>query len=165
VPHSPFRLTVPDLLRDHGRQRAVQFEVSVDWGLELSRLDRAQPLRAQLTVEGVSGGIHLRGLVEVGLTHICNRCLKEWGESAEVEINEFIGADPEFEYRILGDQIDLEPPIRDAVLLSLPLLPLCQLDCRGLCAVCGADLNIDSCPGHDEETGSPFVALRDLLEP
>ena len=152
-------------MREHGRRRAAQLEVPVDWGLELSRLDRVPPLRAELTLEGLSGGIHLRGLVEAGVTHTCNRCLKEWSEVVAVEVNEVLGADPESEYRIGGHQVDLEPPLRDAVLLSLPLLPLCRPDCRGLCAVCGADLNTDSCPGHEEEPGSPFVDLRHLLEP
>jgi uncharacterized protein len=165
VPQSPFHLPISDLLRVHGRQRVVQFEVPVDWALELSRLDRSQPLRAELTLEGISGGVHLRGLLEAGVTHTCNRCLKEWDEVVTAEVNEMLGADPESEYRIVGDQVDLEPPLRDAVLLSLSMLPLCRPECRGLCAVCGADLNTDPCPGHDEEPGSPFVALRHLLEP
>lgn len=154
---------VSDLLREPGHRRAVDLEASVDWALELSRVDPSVPLRARLALEGTSGGVVARGRVEVGARHTCRRCLREWGEPVEVEVLEVLSADAEAEYRLHGDEADLEPPLRDAVLLALPLRPLCRPDCRGLCAVCGADLNTGSCPGHDEAPESPFAPLRDLL--
>jgi uncharacterized protein len=48
-------------------------------------------------------------------------------------------------YPLEGDQLDLRPLVRDALLLELPLAPLCRDDCRGLCAQCGADLNAGPC--------------------
>ena len=48
-------------------------------------------------------------------------------------------------YPLEGDQLDLRPLVRDALLLELPLAPLCREDCRGLCAECGADLNLGPC--------------------
>ena len=47
----------------------------------------------------------------------------------------------------MGDLIDLEPVLRDAVVLELPFQPLCRPDCAGLCPQCGANLNDD--PGHE----------------
>ena len=165
MPRSPLRLLVSDLIREPGRRRAVRLEVPVAWGLESSRVDPAEPLRADLMLEGTSGGIIVRGRVEVLARHICCRCLAEWSEPLEVELLEVLSADPEAEYQLHGDQADLEPPLRDAVLLALPLRPVCRPDCRGICSVCGADLNTGSCPGHDEESGSSFASLRDLLKP
>ena len=79
-------------------------------------------------------------------------------------VNELVGGeDPE--YPLDQDVADLEPVLRDAVLLTFPLLPLCDPECRGLCATCGADLNTGACPGHEEMTESPFTVLRGLLEP
>ncbi len=156
---------VSDLLREPGHRRAVDLEAPVDWALELSRLEPAQPLRAQLVLEGVVGGIVARGRVAAMIRHTCRRCLVEWTEPLYVDILEVLGADPEAEYRLHGDEADLEPPLRDAVLLALPLRPVCRPDCLGLCAVCGGDLNTGSCPGHDEAPGSPFAPLRDLLQP
>ena len=143
----------------------MEIEASVHWGLELSRVDPAVPLHARLALEGTSGGIVVRGRVVATGRHTCRRCLTEWAEPLEVEVLEVLGTDPEGEYRLHGDEADLEPPLRDAVLLSLPLRPLCRPDCRGLCAVCGADLNTGSCPGHEEAPDSPFAPLRDLLQP
>jgi uncharacterized protein len=48
-------------------------------------------------------------------------------------------------YPLEGDQLDLRPLVRDALLLELPLAPLCRADCQGLCAQCGADLNAGPC--------------------
>jgi len=52
--------------------------------------------------------------------------------------------------RLVRDLIDLEPLVRDAVVLDLPFQPLCQENCSGLCVTCGADLNIE--PDHSHET-------------
>ena len=137
----------------------------MEWALESSRVDPSVPLRADLMLEGASGGIFARGRVTVVARNTCRRCLAEWSEPLEVEVLEVLGTDPESEYPLSRDEADLEPPLRDAVLLALPLRPLCRPDCLGLCTVCGADLNTGSCPGHDEEPGSSFTTLRDLLEP
>jgi uncharacterized protein len=159
------RLLVSDLLREPGRRRAVDLEAPVEWALELSRIDPGVPLRAHLMLEGTSGGIVARGRAAVVARHTCRRCLREWSEPVEVEVLEVLSADADAEYRVRGDEADLEPPLRDAVLLALPLRPLCRADCLGLCAVCGADLNTGSCPGHDAAPDTPFAPLRDLLRP
>jgi uncharacterized protein len=159
------RLLVSDLLREPGRRRRVDLEAPVDWSLELSRVDAATPLRAGLVLEGILGGVLLRGRVSVMVRHSCRRCLVEWTEPLVVEVLEVLAGDADAEYRLHGDEADLEPPLRDAVLLAMPLRPLCRPECRGLCAVCGVDLNTGSCPGHDEAPGHPFASLRDLLRP
>src|SRR3972149_2694629 len=61
-----------------------------------------------------------------------------------------------------GGVADLESPIRDTILLELPLAPTCRPGCLGLCARCGGDLNTGSCPGHEKESDSPFASLREL---
>ena len=153
-----------DLLADPGASRTATIETEADWRLELSAL--SSPLRARLTLTSVSGGIQARGRVTVGVTHTCHRCLSEWDEDLEVEIMEMVGlADDPDGYRLDGEVADLEEPIRDAVLLALPLVPTCRPGCRGLCAVCGGDLNTGACSGHEEQHDSPFASLRELLEP
>ena len=66
-------------------------------------------------------------------------------------------------YPLEGDQLDLRPLVRDALLLELPLAPLCREDCRGLCAECGADLNLGPCqcrPALDARWQRPRRAPR-----
>jgi uncharacterized protein len=113
----------------------------------------------------VSGGLVARGRIQVRARHTCNRCTTEWDDELDVELIELLGSAPDDDYPLEGQVADLEAPVRDAVLLGLPLVPLCRPDCVGLCAECGADLNTGSCPGHQDKADSPFAALRGLLEP
>lgn len=59
--------------------------------------------------------------------------------------------------------IDLEPLLREYALLEVPINPICRPDCRGLCPICGQNLNLADC-GHRPETDSPLAALKALLE-
>ena len=62
-----------------------------------------------------------------------------------------------------GDLLDLEPALRDAVVLALPLQPLCREDCAGLCSECG--VRLDSDPGHGHEVDDPrWAALKALKD-
>ena len=161
---SPFRFPVPDLLGEAGHRRDAFVDALVDWRLELSRVGPG--VRGEFTLEGASGGILVRGRVESTVAHTCHRCLTEWTDPISLGLTEVLGleGDPDG-YPLDGEIVDLEPVIRDLILLSLPVVPTCRPDCRGLCARCGGDLNTGSCPGHDEEIDSPFASLRDLLEP
>lgn len=162
---SPFRFVVSDLLRDPGRRRRELVEASVRWGVQLSTIDPAEPLTAELVLEGVGGGIFVTGRAAATVVHTCHRCTVTWSEPVEVEVAELLGRGGDTDYSLEGEAADTEPMLRDALMLAFPLSPTCRPDCRGLCASCGADLNTGACPGHDEDPQSPFAALRDILEP
>ncbi len=74
------------------------------------------------------------------------------------------GDDPDEDQPLLeGDLLDLEPALRDAVVLALPLTPLCDEDCAGLCAECGERLD-DLPPDHAHGATDPrWSALQDLV--
>lgn len=61
-----------------------------------------------------------------------------------------------------GDEIDLMPEIAEQVALEIPFKPLCSENCKGLCAVCGIDLNSNQCSCVIEQKQSKFAALKDL---
>ncbi|MEO8603213.1 MAG: DUF177 domain-containing protein [bacterium] len=61
-----------------------------------------------------------------------------------------------------GDDVDISPLLHERLLLTLPTLPLCRDDCRGLCGRCGVDLNLDSCECQTE-TGDPRLAVLRAL--
>lgn len=130
-----------------------------------------EPVDADLRVESVVEGVLVTGDLGAEMLAQCSRCLKELESGLDVEICELFYA-PNSEqaeddsYRIDGFEIDLEPMLRDALALSMPLVPLCIQDCKGLCSRCGQDLNLSQC-SCTEETKDPrwaeLDALRDQL--
>ncbi|HEY0935915.1 MAG TPA: DUF177 domain-containing protein [Trebonia sp.] len=108
-----------------------------------------------LRFEAVSEGVLVTGSAVAPLAGECARCLDPLTSGIEVGFQDLYrylldpGEDEnDGEERFLdGDFLDLEPAFRDAVVLALPLSPLCRDDCPGLCAECGAKL-ADAGPGH-----------------
>ena len=124
-------------------------------------------LRIDVTLEEVTEGVLVTADVLAPLAGECARCLDEFTSSIEVGFRELFaaGADGAEDdgYRLDGDLLDLEPALRDALVLELPLSPLCSADCAGLCARCGIRL-ADAEPGHRHSAeGGVWAALKDLL--
>ncbi len=161
---SPFVVPVSDLIAEPGLRREIRLDAVVDWRFELAAIGPG--IHAELILENASGVLVVRGSAQAELGLTCHRCLTEWSEPLGVELTEALGFEGDEDgYSLDRDTADLEPALRDAVLLNVPLRPLCREGCLGICATCGADLNTGSCPGHEEEGSSPFAGLRDLLEP
>jgi uncharacterized protein len=124
-----------------------------------------------LRFEAVSEGVLVTGSAVAPLTGECARCLDPLTSTMEVGFQELYRYLPDpgedeadDEERFLdGDRLDLEPAFRDAVVLALPLSPLCREDCPGLCAECGARL-AEAGPrhGHGEDTDPRWGPLRQL---
>jgi uncharacterized protein len=121
--------------------------------------------------EAVSEGVLVTGSAVAPLTGECARCLDPVTSSTEVSFQELYRYLPDpgedeadDEERFLdGDWLYLEPAFRDAVVLALPLSPLCREDCPGLCVECGVRL-ADAGPlhGHGEDTDPRWGPLRQL---
>src|SRR5262249_22782289 len=116
-------------------------------GLELIGVPPRADLTIRLRLESVSEGVLVSGTVAGPVEGECGRCLRPISESLDVEIQELYAyahsttdetTDEDEVGRLQGDLIDLEPVVRDAVVLALPANPLCREDCPGLCPECGA---------------------------
>ena len=131
----PLQVGVSELLRHPGSRRAFQIDVVLD-GLEVSTatVPEGSPIHVDLILESLSSALTATGTVRVAWQGACRRCLDPvHGEAeAEVQAEVFERRPTEGEtYPLVGEQVDLEPLVRDAVLLALPLAPLCGDDCRG----------------------------------
>jgi uncharacterized protein len=94
--------------------------------------DVTADLALEVLVDG--GRLTAIGVVRAPWVGECRRCLQPVEEVLEVELSEVFEPDPTDEadtYPLAGDRVDLEAPVRDAVLLGLPLAPLCRDDCPG----------------------------------
>ena len=128
-------------------------------------------LDLDLRIESVREGVLVSGTATVPLAGECGRCLEPISDTLVVDLQELFayedsttdltGEDDETA-RMEGDFLDLEPVLRDAVVLALPLTPLCRQDCSGLCVDCGERL--DDLP-QDHAHGAPdprWAALQGL---
>lgn len=146
---------VSELLRRPGASETVRTDHALPGiRVELAHVPEGTPLRIDLVLEALVDGIHASGAIR-GVAEIeCRRCLKDVEVPLDVALSEIFmypgegGKDDV--YTVVGEAIDLEPAVRDAVMLALPLNPLCRDDCKGLCSTCGVDLNESDC-GHSQD--------------
>ena len=119
-------------------------------------------------VVGTGEAVNVTATVTAVAHSRCSRCLEPIAlpVSASVDENFVRTPDPEDpdQYELLGHQIDLDPLVKDALLLEIPIRFLCREDCKGLCPVCGVNRNLVSCTCHEGvEKANPFSALKDMF--
>jgi uncharacterized protein len=174
-PRQPLIVDTTKLPRQPGATRALKrvIPAPADLGLELLSVPEGSDVELDLVLTSVSEGVYVSGRVRGSLTGECGRCLNEIDESFDVSIAELFAyedstteetTDEDEVGRMQGDLINLEPAVRDAVVLTLPTNPLCRPDCPGLCPECG--VHFDDLPAdHSHEEVDPrWAALRNLAE-
>ena len=160
----PFTVNLSDLLQRPGARRRLTLSGLLV--LELDQVDDSGPVKADIEIQETGGSVLVRGEVTTSLRLRCNRCLGDVPTDMAVSIVQLYDDDPDDGVPEIGPDgsIDLFDVIHDELCLSVPLVPLCCETCRGLCPVCGTDLNVDPCEGHTAEQDSPFAALQGWLE-
>lgn len=141
------KLDVRDLLGAPGSSRSVSVKEPVA-GLAagLAEIPEDRPVHARLLLESVVEGVLVSGPLSGRMLLTCARCLRLFDQEFRVEVQELFASDAgEEEYVLSEGFADLEPMIRDAVLLAMPFSPLCRSSCLGLCERCGGDRNIGAC--------------------
>lgn len=154
-PRDPMVLDVRDLARRAGSMLEVERTVPApaDLGSGVAVVQPGTDVVLSLRLESVVEGVLVSGTASVTVTGECARCLDPLEWEQRVAFSELYLHEPGPEEESLplldGDLLDLEPVVRDAIVLSLPLAPLCRADCPGLCVQCGARLADDPSHGHD----------------
>ena len=156
-PRAPLVLDTRELGRRPGSQRRMTFSAPApaDLGIEVLRVPEGSTIDFELRLEAVMEGVLVTGTAQAELVGECVRCLEEIHDEVVADFQELFvyeesdtAASEEDEDlgRLEGDLLDLEPVLRDAVVLALPFQPLCQEDCPGLCVECG--VRLADAPGH-----------------
>lgn len=134
--------------------------------------------QANLELYGDEDNVFVRGKLAGSFVVACSRCLGEVtvtldedlavtflpkeqvpeDDDEEVEVTE----DDEDLFPYEGEHVDLEPLLREQLLLAVPFSPLCSDDCKGLCATCGADLNVSPCQCEQTSIDPRLAALKDV---
>ena len=147
-PRGPLVLNTRALSRSPGSRRTQHLTAPAPAGLSAGMVGVREGAELTLNVqlEAVTEGVLVTAEVTAPLTGECARCLDPLSQSADVRFQELFnyeqdsGAGDEDGYSLDGDLLDLEPVLRDALVLALPLAPLCRDDCPGLCPECGVQL-------------------------
>lgn len=179
-PADPLVLDARSLQRRPGSMITVTRTVSAPAGLgvAMARVPEGSPIALDLRLESVMEGVLVSGTADLQIGAECSRCLDPVSWNEDVDLAELFrypatdarGAlieDDEDETddalpQVEDDLIDLLPVLRDAVVLDLPLAPLCSDDCLGLCPACGFRLEED--PQHGHDVSDPrWAALEGLV--
>jgi uncharacterized protein len=160
-------IDVRDLVGHPGQSREVRVDEPVE-GLStgLATVPEDTPVEAALLLESVVEGILVSGPLRGCMRLSCARCLKTFEQPFDVSVNELFipgRADDGDEYPLPDDgAIDIEPMVRDAVVLSMPFSPLCRPDCQGLCERCGGDRNLGECTCGPAPADPRWEALGEI---
>ncbi len=153
---SPYLVPVAHLVRQAPTVINVAFEAPFDEAHEFAPRGPAETdvypeatVVVALRLESFSGGVRATGVLEAPWHGICRRCSLAVEGVVRVNVDERylhdrVAGDEE-SYPLESDVLDLAPLVHDAILLDLPLAPLCRPDCAGLCPFCGIDRNEASC--------------------
>jgi len=138
--------------------------------------DFEMPLQAEVKINKSGQSVLIQGKIQTQLRLQCVRCLREFsyplssnfeltlhplkGNSfeEEVELNEQEMESNFFE----GGELHLSEIACEQIFLEIPYQPFCHEECKGLCSICGTDLNLSSCQCVKEEFGSGFAGLKNL---
>ncbi|MTE12989.1 YceD family protein [Nocardia aurantiaca] len=165
VTDAGFVLDVRSLGRAPGSMRELHRTLTTEEkiGLDLIGIPAGAQVEMDLMLQSVSEGVLVTGTVSAPLEGECSRCLDPFTDEIELQVTElFAYPDSTTEqtteedeiHRLVDDTIDLGPVVVDAVGLELPLQPLCEPDCAGLCPECGVKMAIAG-SGHGHEILDP----------
>lgn len=127
-------VSVSELRRRLGQRQTEPIHVVLAPLNVVSTHTTSQPVEGEVVIESIERGVSVTGSVRFAWGGECRRCLETTGSTMEVEIDEIFQVDAPEDSEILdfdGDQIDLLPLVKEAVVFNLPLAPLCREDCPG----------------------------------
>jgi len=166
-----FLLDLHQLGRHPGEliERQLQLPAPADLSVGLISVPEGSDLSIDLTCQSAGDGVLVQGQVKASLVGQCGRCLVNLEDSQVFDIQElyfYPGKGPEEEEEgalfVTDHQVDLEPTLREAIVLNLPFNPLCRDDCAGLCLVCGVNLNQKPKHSHEAEPDARWQKLQEL---
>jgi uncharacterized metal-binding protein YceD (DUF177 family) len=169
---NPWVVELRELGRRAGSMQELDRELPAPagWKVELIGVPESAPVQLHLRLESVMEGVLVSGEVTVPLVGSCARCLEPIEDSLDLDVQELFAyegstteatSEEDEVRRVEGDFLDLQPLVRDAVVLSLPLAPVCPEDCAGLCVDCGERLD-DLPADHSHEVLDPrWAALTE----
>ncbi len=167
-------LNIASLKKNEGEIRKFNLDLLLPpLGSGLDKVIFVSPLRLNFSLTCLNQNLFLQGRLETTVRLHCGRCLEQFDLPLQLElketyyneaVNKADSSKPEEDWiAYRGDFLDIRPELERAVLDSLPMRPLCQEDCLGLCPICGQNRNKQSCQCTEEEVDPRLSVLKTLL--
>lgn len=169
------RLNIGSLVGNKGDFLTAEEEVSAKFIESLPDVERViKPLVVKLTVTNSGEGYLVEGKLQSEVVLKCSRCLKPIQKKIEIAIDEeFLNQRPDVDDAeslqeeipvVEGNELDLTSLIKEMALMSIPMKPVCDPDCPGLCSNCGANLAESQCECDNSDIDIRLAPLKKLLE-
>jgi uncharacterized protein len=146
--------------------------------LKAESLSFLSPARAALHIEKAGPEVFVEGEVTTCIELQCSRCLKNFSRDMALDVHVVYHPAEELQeyerheikedeldtgfYR--GDELDVQELVMEQVLLNVPMKPLCSESCRGICPICGTDLNFSTCGCEKKEPDPRLAVLKKLFD-
>ena len=167
-------------------------DIPEDAGLSLDLVEKPEHFAMDASEYSLNSGVHIEGIltildreiflagkIKTGIDLSCSRCLKIIQFTVESDVSvcfvpqkepneteadiELSNYDLEMEY-YSDNKIDLTQSVYDQIILSLPMVRLCDRDCKGICSHCGKNLNEETCGCKEEDDIDPRLAILKNLK-
>jgi uncharacterized protein len=162
------KIRIPDIPKE-GLDLEIQETIDIE--------TVSTPIRASIRIEKLGTEVLVKGDLKTELKFQCSRCLKDFYRDYAIPVNVVYHPVEELkeeEYHEVtneeldtdfyrGEELDLLSLLKEQILLVMPMKPLCTELCRGICPVCGADLNVDTCACSLKKADPRFEGLKKLL--
>ena len=162
------RLELRDIIHIPDAHKPFQFQLDLSGQDFFGARPIVHPVQAEGRVTNHAGALVLEGSARSLLELQCDRCGKSFSREKRVALDSLVAQELEDEENddillLDGTELDLGEAVSTAFILAMDTKNLCSDDCKGLCAKCGADLNLGPC-GCGPDVDPRLAALAQLLD-
>jgi len=163
------KIDITDIAGREGAYKEVSMDINpMNLEHEILGIVLTNNIHVNCKLTYMNGYILIGGSVNGTYETSCSRCLKDINGTYNIDVNEKFTLEGEQlddeSYIYKGHFIDLTSPLIDNILLNFPTTMVCKKDCKGLCPICGTDLNISECSCEKNETNIRMEKLKDFFK-
>ncbi|MBN2852500.1 MAG: DUF177 domain-containing protein [Clostridia bacterium] len=162
------KIDITGIAGKHGASIKVSCDINpMDLEHEILGVELLDTIKLDCVLTNYTGDILVTGEVKGRYKASCHRCLQEINGEYKLDINErFVMQSDDMDYESYvyeGHHVDLTSLLIDNILLSFPTVVLCKEDCKGLCPICGQNLNQDICTCDKQGINIKMEKLKDYF--
>ncbi len=160
-------IDISKILMKKGESLSFEYEETFGIALDYPDVHKfLQPVKVSGTVTNVDGSFEVCANCQTELLMSCSRCLDDVTVRVNFDVDEIFSntGNKEEAETFAGEEIDITSSIKRNLLLNLPMKVVCKEDCKGLCSICGSNLNHGDCGCDKTHIDPRFESLRSLFK-